>query len=110
MARGKLAAVRLARFPCPASGRQLGHVRKSIDKKKWSARFKFKRQGDPVTLDGPARTLKANAEAELLSVTTNTSTQALPGCTTSRKRPAAAPALAARMRKRPAAVHRRRCF
>ena len=64
MARGVLAAVRVARFPCPASGRQLGHVRKSIDKKKWSARFMFKRQGDRVTLDGPARTLKADAEAD----------------------------------------------
>ena len=49
-------------------------------------------------------------KAELLAVTTNTSTQALLGRTTSRKRPAAAPTLGASTRKRPAAVHRGQWF
>lgn len=47
----------------PATGRQLGSVRKCLEKKKWSARFQFR---DPtrVTLDGPARASQAAAEKD----------------------------------------------
>ena len=49
---------------CPASGRQLGHVRKSLEKKKWSARFKFNRQGGFKTIDCPVRASRTEAEAD----------------------------------------------
>ena len=52
----------------PASGRQLGEVRKSFDKRKWSARFKFKRQEGCLSIDGPTRSCRAHAEADRESI------------------------------------------
>ena len=48
----------------PASGRQAGHVRKSLDKRKWSARFKFIRHGEVITFDTPVRALQIDAEKD----------------------------------------------
>ena len=55
----------------PASGRQLGAVRKSLDKRKWSARFKLRRGGQDVSMDGPARVSRCAAEKdrELIAAT-----------------------------------------
>jgi hypothetical protein len=47
---------------CPASDRQLGQVRKSLDKTKWSARFQFTQLEDHATMDGPPRATRAAAE------------------------------------------------
>ena len=49
---------------CRASGRQLGHVRTSLEKKKWSARFKFNRQREFKTIDCPVRASRTEAEAD----------------------------------------------
>ena len=49
---------------CPASGRQQGQVRKCINRKMWSARFQFRQHGDSVTMDGPMRVLRADAEKD----------------------------------------------
>ena len=58
MARGRSALSSLV----PATGRQRGTIRKSLDKKKWSVRFEFRRNNNRVTMDGPARALRAEAE------------------------------------------------
>ena len=49
---------------CPASGRQTGHVRRSLDKTKWSGRFKFKCQDKFKTFDCPVRANHAAAEVD----------------------------------------------
>ena len=49
---------------CPAPGRQTGHVRRSLDKTKWSARFKFKCRGEFKTIDCPVRPNRAEAEVD----------------------------------------------
>jgi hypothetical protein len=49
---------------CPASGRQVGTVRKGLDKKTWSARFQFGRSGERIALDGPARASRVAAETD----------------------------------------------
>lgn len=61
MARGRQSVSGSA---CPASGRQQGAVRKSLNKKMWSARFTFRQLGDRVTMDGPPRALQADAEKD----------------------------------------------
>ena len=48
----------------PASARQLGTVRKSIYKTKWSAQFRFQCDGERSSLDGPARASQAAAEKD----------------------------------------------
>ena len=55
---------------CPASGRQLGHVRKSLGKKMWSARFNFGQHAVKTTLDAPMRATKADAELDRKFVAT----------------------------------------
>ena len=54
----------MASAKCPASGRQIGHVRQSLEKKKWSARFQFNRLGEFITVDGPVRACRTEAEAD----------------------------------------------
>ena len=66
MARGRSALGSLA----PASGRQRGTIRKSLNKKKWSTRFSFQRNKKRVTMDGPARALRAEAEEDRQYVVT----------------------------------------
>ena len=53
---------------CPDSWRQFGRVRKCIDKNKRAACFQFRRQGVRITLDGPTRAFKADAEDDRKSV------------------------------------------
>ena len=64
MAKGEQGVLR------PATGRQLGRVRKCLDKKKWSARFEFS-DSKRVTMDGPTRASRAAAEKdrELIAAT-----------------------------------------
>jgi hypothetical protein len=60
----------MASAKCPASGRQIGHVRQShlgmerVTKKKWSVRFGFNRLGEYITVDGPVRACRTEAEAD----------------------------------------------
>ena len=60
----------MASAKCPASGRQIGHVRQShlgmerMEKKKWSVRFRFNRLGESITVDGPVRACRTEAEAD----------------------------------------------
>ena len=61
MARGRQSVSCSAR---PASGRQQGAVRKSFNKRMWSARFTFRQRRDRVTMDGPARALRGDAEKD----------------------------------------------
>jgi hypothetical protein len=63
MAKGRQSGQPISDVVRPASGRQLGHVGKSLDKSKWSARFLFERDCS-VTMDGPARACRADAEKD----------------------------------------------
>ena len=47
-----------------ATGRQKGSVRKSLDKQKWSARFQFQKDTTRVTMDGPPRAKRVDAEKD----------------------------------------------
>ena len=47
-----------------ATGRQKGTVRKSLDKQKWSARFQFQKDTTRVTMDGPPRAKRVDAEKD----------------------------------------------
>ena len=59
----------MASAKCPASGRQIGHVRQSHlgmehSQNKWSVRFQFNRLGEFITVDGPVRACRTEAEAD----------------------------------------------
>ena len=46
------------------SGKQLGQVRRSLTKSKWSARFRFQRQGESSSFHGPVRARQDDAETD----------------------------------------------
>ena len=48
----------------PAAGRRLGQVRKSLDKKNWSARFQFTKRRERLFFEGPLRACRGDAEAD----------------------------------------------
>ena len=48
--------------------RRVGHVRKSLDKRHWSARFQFQKQGKRLFFEGPLRSSKNDAEADRKAV------------------------------------------
>ena len=43
-------------------------MRKSLDKRYWSARFQFRKQGKRLFFEGPLRVSKTDAEADRKSV------------------------------------------
>ena len=48
--------------------RRIGQVRKSLDKRHWSARFQFTKQGKRIFFEGPIRPSKTDAEADRKAV------------------------------------------
>ena len=60
----------MASAKCPASGRQIGHVRQihlgmaHATRSEWSMRFHFTRLGKSITVDGPVRACRTEAEAD----------------------------------------------
>ena len=50
------------------SPRRIGQVRKSLDKRHWSARFQFTEQGKRLFFEGPLRASKTDAETDRKAV------------------------------------------
>jgi len=64
-ASGRCTALAVASAGIP---RRIGQVRKSLDKRHWSARFQFTEQGKRLFFEGPLRPSKTDAEADRKAV------------------------------------------